>query len=64
MWSDVIPQMDYDSVEMILQELQQYRLPTEDEEKIKELAKLLRALDWDGMEALIKGQEEHKNVDE
>ncbi len=52
--SDVIPQMDYDSVEMILQELQQYRLPAEDEEKLKELAKLLRALDWDGMEALIK----------
>ena len=52
--ADVIPQMDYDSVEMILGELQAYRLPPEDDEKIKELAKLLRGLDWDGMEALIK----------
>ncbi len=52
--SDVIPQMDYDSVEMILEQLGEYRLPPEDDQKIKELGKMLRILDWDGMEALIK----------
>ncbi|MCR5356285.1 MAG: response regulator [Lachnospiraceae bacterium] len=52
--SDVIPQMDYDSVEMILEQLDGYALPKEDEIRIKELAKMLDAFDWDGMEALIK----------
>ncbi len=52
--TEVIPQMDYDSVEMILEELSGYRLPPEDDQRIKELGKLLRALDWDGMEALLK----------
>jgi len=52
--SDVIPQMDYDSVEMILEQLKEYRLPPEDERKMKELEKMMRVLDWDGMEALIK----------
>ncbi len=51
--SDVIPQMDYDSVEMILEQLGEYRLPREDAERIKELSKMLKVFDWDGMEALI-----------
>ena len=51
--SDVIPQMDYDSVEMILDDLKQYRMPPEDKKKMKELEKMLRLFDWDGMEALI-----------
>ncbi len=53
---EVIPQMDYDSVEMILGQLSEYRLPPEDDRTMKELGKLLRLLDWDGMEALIKGR--------
>ncbi len=52
--SDVIPQMDYDSVEMILEQLNGYALPKEDAVKIKELARMLGEFDWDGMEALIK----------
>ena len=51
---DVIPQMDYDSVEMILNDLKQYRMPPEDDKKMKELEKMLRLFDWDGMEALIR----------
>lgn len=50
---DVIPQMDYDSVEMILEMLQGYALPEEDDHRVKELARLLKLFDWDSMEALV-----------
>lgn len=52
--SDVIPQMDYDAVEMILEQLDEYALPKEDDRKIQELTKMLRLFDWDGMEKLIQ----------
>ena len=51
--SDCIGQMDYDAVEMILGELEAYRLPEQDAEKIGKLRELLKRFDWDGMEALI-----------
>lgn len=57
-WSalaDVIPQMDYDAVEIILDQLNEYALPEEEDKKIKELSKMLKTFDWDGMEALIGG---------
>ncbi len=54
---DVIPQMDYDAVEMVLEQLDNYRLPPEEDEKIKEIKKLLRGFDWEGMEALIGGSD-------
>ncbi len=50
---DVIPQMDYDSVEMILEGLKSYRLHKEDGEKMAELGRLLKAFDWDAMEKLM-----------
>ncbi len=50
---EVIPQMDYDSVEMIVKEVTAYRLPDEDAEKFSELEKMMKKLDWDGMEQLI-----------
>ncbi|MCR5799221.1 MAG: response regulator [Lachnospiraceae bacterium] len=50
---DVIPQMDYDSVEMILDSLSQYSLPPEDDKKIKEIARMLKVFDWESMETLI-----------
>ena len=50
---EVIPQMDYDAVEMILDSLKEYRLPSDDAAKMSELARLLKGFDWDGMEALI-----------
>ncbi len=53
--SDMIPQMDYDAVEMILEQLHEYALPPEDDIKIKELEKMLKMFDWDGMESLIGG---------
>ncbi len=53
--SDMIPQMDYDAVEMILLQLREYALPKEDEDRIKKLEKMLKVFDWDGMEELIGG---------
>ena len=50
---EFIPQMDYDAVEMVLSELNEYTLPQKDEEFIKELTKLLNNFDWDGMEAML-----------
>ena len=50
---DVVPQMDYDSVEMILDQLSEYRLPEEDAKKVSELRKMLKLFDWDGMEEII-----------
>ena len=51
---EVIPQMDYDSVEMILEQLGEYRLPSEDKERIDEISRMLKLLDWDGMEKLME----------
>ena len=50
---EVIPQMDYDSVEMIVEQVGEYRLPDEDAKLFKELGAMMKKLDWDGMEKLI-----------
>ena len=50
---DMIPQMDYDAVEMIVEQLKEYKLPAEDSEIISKIEKLLRSFDWDEMEVLI-----------
>ncbi|MBR3307629.1 MAG: response regulator [Lachnospiraceae bacterium] len=50
---EVIPQMDLDSVEMIVKDLREYSLPEADEERISRLEKLMKSIDWDGMEKLI-----------
>ncbi|MBR6308229.1 MAG: response regulator [Lachnospiraceae bacterium] len=50
---DVIPQMDYDAVEMIIGSLNEYKLPKEDRAKVTELERMLKSFDWDGMETLM-----------
>ena len=50
---DVIPQMDYDSVEMIIEQVKEYRLPEDDAVKFSELEKNLKLFDWEAMEKLI-----------
>ncbi len=50
---EVVPQMDYDSVEMVIGQLKEYELPPDDAEKIDALEKMLRTFDWDQMEELI-----------
>ncbi|MBR1440537.1 MAG: response regulator [Lachnospiraceae bacterium] len=53
---EMVPQMDYDAVEMILDQLKEYKLPEADTKIMKELAKLLKTFDWDQMEELIKNR--------
>ncbi len=55
--ADVIPQMDYDAVEMILEEINEYALPEEDGHKMKELDRMLRVFDWDGMEKIVSARD-------
>ncbi len=50
---EVIPEMDYDAVEMILDGLKEYKLPTDDAVKMDKLGRMLKNLDWDGMEELM-----------
>lgn len=50
----VISQMDAGSVEMILDQLSEYKLPDDAAGVIAELNKLFRILDWDKMEEVIK----------
>ena len=50
---DVVPQMDYDSVEMIISGVNQYRLPDADAEKFVELERSLKALEWDHMKEIL-----------
>ena len=51
--TEIAEGMDYDSAEMVLEEIGGYSLPEEDGELFKELGKKLKALDWDGMSALL-----------
>ena len=51
---ELIPQMDYDSVEMIMDNLKGYRLPPKDAEIISKLEKMMKTLDWDSMEQLLE----------
>jgi signal transduction histidine kinase/CheY-like chemotaxis protein/HPt (histidine-containing phosphotransfer) domain-containing protein/streptogramin lyase len=47
---EFIPQMDYDAVEMTLEQLKEYRLPAEDKERLAKIGKLLKTFSWDEME--------------
>ena len=50
---DVIPQMDYDSVEMILDGLGDSKLPEEVQDKVEKLRTYLKTFDWEKMEELV-----------
>ncbi|MCR5673965.1 MAG: response regulator [Lachnospiraceae bacterium] len=50
---EVIPQMDYDSVEMIVNQVGEFSLPDEDAKFFEKLSSLMKKLDWDAMEKLI-----------
>ncbi|MBO4505972.1 MAG: Hpt domain-containing protein, partial [Lachnospiraceae bacterium] len=51
--TEIAEGMDYDSAEMVLEEIGGYSLPEEDAALFKELEKRLKHLDWDGMSALL-----------
>ncbi len=50
---DFAPKMDYDAVEMILEDIKLYKLPDEDNEFFEKLEKLLKNLDWDEIEKIL-----------
>ncbi|WP_029231055.1 Hpt domain-containing protein [Butyrivibrio sp. VCB2006] len=50
---EVIPAMDYDAVEMILNGLEEYKLPKEDQEKTEKLRLLLGQMEWEAMEKML-----------
>lgn len=54
--AEVIPQMDYDSVEMIVSQINEFKLPEEDERFFDELTKMMKTFDWDGMDALVRSR--------
>jgi hypothetical protein len=51
---EVIPMMDYDSVEMILEQLKDYKLPKEEADRVFNLGRMLKSFQWDEMEELMK----------
>ena len=51
---EVVPQMDYDSVEMIVGQIKEYKLPEEDAKKFAEIERCLKTFDWDGMKGFIE----------
>ncbi|MBR1629500.1 MAG: hypothetical protein IJ679_09625, partial [Lachnospiraceae bacterium] len=50
---EVASYMDYDAVEMVLESLKEYRLSPQDQKKIDQIERKLRALDWDAIEAFL-----------
>ena len=50
---EVCPDMDYEAVEMILEELNTYALPKEDQRLIQVFQKHFHKLEWDEMERLL-----------
>ena len=50
---EVIPQMDFDAVSMILDQLDDYKLPDKDAENMKKIRELLKVFDWTMLEQLI-----------
>ena len=51
---EVISQMDYDSVEMIVEQVKTYRLPEDQAARFADLEKYMKQLDWDAMEKLFE----------
>ncbi|MBR4670598.1 MAG: response regulator [Butyrivibrio sp.] len=50
---ELVPMMDYDGTEMVIKQLREYRLPKEDQEKVKELEKYLKLFNWEEMEKIL-----------
>ena len=54
--SEVIPMMDYDALEMILNSLKEYKLPKDDALIMDKLGKLMVNMKWDDMMSVISGK--------
>ena len=51
---ELAPQMDYDAIEMVLEQVHEYRLPKDSADVIHEVEKTLKTFDWDKMEEILK----------
>jgi len=51
---ELVSSMDYDGVEMVINQLKEYKIPDEDKAKADKLEKMLKLFDWDGMEEILK----------
>ncbi len=51
---DIASAMDYDSAEMVIEDLKGYRLPQKEAERFDELKHMVKSLDWDGISRLIE----------
>ena len=50
---ELINAMDYEGVELVLQQLREYELPGEEAEKLLKLDENLKTFNWDGMEEVM-----------
>lgn len=51
---ELIPQMEYDAIEMLFEELDSFKLPDKDAGIFADLKKALKVFDWDKMEQIIE----------
>ena len=47
---EIAASMDFDLMDELMKDLEQYRLSTEDEERLKQIRALCLAMDWDGIQ--------------
>ena len=52
--SEFVPAEDYDSVEMVLDSLKEYRLPPEEEDRFRRMRIQLKQLEWEKLADLLK----------
>ena len=50
---EAISMMEYDTIEMILEQFGSYRLEEEDQYRVSEIRKKLKVFDWDGMAGVL-----------
>ncbi|MCR4782107.1 MAG: response regulator [Lachnospiraceae bacterium] len=51
---ELVPEMDYDSLEMIFKQLDEYVIPDSEKDLLYKLRKAFKRFDWDEMEELLK----------
>ena len=50
---ELIIAMDYEGVELVMEQLREYELPGEEAEKLSKLDEHLKTFNWDGMEEVM-----------
>lgn len=50
---ELVPQMDYDAIEMIMEQIHEYKLEEKDAKAFADIEKALKTFDWDKMEELL-----------